>query len=151
MIRRPPRSTRTDTLLPYTTLFRSQPVAGDVAYLFGRGRLDVAQHVLVAVRLAGVGLAGGEHVGLAAEAADALDAADEAGAEHGLGLRQLIGSRAVGEQLLQLLVDDRLDLLFVDVLLHRRVDEEAAAQLRRPVGRADAVDQLVLLHQARSE
>src|SRR3546814_4215598 len=26
MIRRPPRSTRTDTLLPYTTLFRSLPV-----------------------------------------------------------------------------------------------------------------------------
>src|SRR3546814_3283110 len=26
MIRRPPRSTRTDTLLPYTTLFRSHPV-----------------------------------------------------------------------------------------------------------------------------
>src|SRR3546814_13809653 len=25
MIRRPPRSTRTDTLLPYTTLFRSGP------------------------------------------------------------------------------------------------------------------------------
>src|SRR3546814_11940800 len=28
MIRRPPRSTRTDTLFPYTTLFRSQ-IAGD--------------------------------------------------------------------------------------------------------------------------
>src|SRR3546814_1860654 len=28
MIRRPPRSTRTDTLFPYTTLFRS-PVRGD--------------------------------------------------------------------------------------------------------------------------
>src|SRR3546814_4535406 len=27
MIRRPPRSTRTDTLFPYTTLFRSQSVA----------------------------------------------------------------------------------------------------------------------------
>src|SRR3546814_11670166 len=26
MIRRPPRSTRTDTLFPYATLFRSQPV-----------------------------------------------------------------------------------------------------------------------------
>src|SRR3546814_12386053 len=26
MIRRPPRSTRTDTLFPYTTLFRSDPV-----------------------------------------------------------------------------------------------------------------------------
>src|SRR3546814_2711316 len=29
MVRRPPRSTRTDTLFPYTTLFRS-PVAGGV-------------------------------------------------------------------------------------------------------------------------
>src|SRR3546814_4664764 len=29
MIRRPPRSTRTDTLFPYTTLFRSLVVAGD--------------------------------------------------------------------------------------------------------------------------
>src|SRR3546814_5587880 len=67
MIRRPPGSTRTDSLFPYTTLFRSaQPFAGNVAHLFGRGRLDVAQHVLVAVRLAGVGFAGGEHVGLAA-------------------------------------------------------------------------------------
>src|SRR3546814_6623809 len=28
MIRRPPRSTRTDTLFPYTTLFRSQRSAG---------------------------------------------------------------------------------------------------------------------------
>src|SRR3546814_10923126 len=27
MIRRPPRSTRTDTLFPYTTLFRSNPAA----------------------------------------------------------------------------------------------------------------------------
>src|SRR3546814_4287347 len=38
MIRRPPRSTRTDTLFPYTTLFRSQcprdsPVAGQAARL----------------------------------------------------------------------------------------------------------------------
>src|SRR3546814_15624387 len=30
MIRRPPRSTRTDTLFPYTTLFRSNP---DVAFV----------------------------------------------------------------------------------------------------------------------
>src|SRR3546814_1477363 len=33
MIRRPPRSTRTDTLVPYTTLFRSETVA------FGGGEL----------------------------------------------------------------------------------------------------------------
>src|SRR3546814_14817567 len=31
MIRRPPRSTRTDTLFPYTTLFRSPVSAGGVA------------------------------------------------------------------------------------------------------------------------
>src|SRR3546814_8842192 len=29
MIRRPPRSTRTDTLFPYTTLFRSLDIASD--------------------------------------------------------------------------------------------------------------------------
>src|SRR3546814_6492074 len=38
MIRRPPRSTRTDTLFPYTTLFRS---VGEVA---GRAGLEVDQH-----------------------------------------------------------------------------------------------------------
>src|SRR3546814_20125704 len=31
MIRRPPRSTRTDTLFPYTTLFRSSPSDGPLA------------------------------------------------------------------------------------------------------------------------
>src|SRR3546814_2864138 len=36
MIRRPPRSTRTDTLFPYTTLFRS-PVGGDRIGRGGRG------------------------------------------------------------------------------------------------------------------
>src|SRR3546814_1647145 len=34
MIRRPPRSTRTDTLFPYTTLFRSQhPLPGELGRL----------------------------------------------------------------------------------------------------------------------
>src|SRR3546814_13248192 len=37
MIRRPPRSTRTDTLFPYTTLFRSVAVCN----CGHRGRLDV--------------------------------------------------------------------------------------------------------------
>src|SRR3546814_2599593 len=32
MIRRPPRSTRTDTLFPYSTLFRSEVVAGAVVF-----------------------------------------------------------------------------------------------------------------------
>src|SRR3546814_8618133 len=45
MIRRPPRSTRTDTRFPYTTLFRSATTAAQtrlldhVDYLFGRNLL----------------------------------------------------------------------------------------------------------------
>src|SRR3546814_10624040 len=34
MIRRPPRSTRTDTLFPYTTLFRSVHQVGGVVMIF---------------------------------------------------------------------------------------------------------------------
>src|SRR3546814_20958689 len=36
MIRRPPRATRTDTLFPYTTLFRSGDIDAGNAALFGR-------------------------------------------------------------------------------------------------------------------
>src|SRR3546814_14301739 len=35
MIRRPPRSTRTDTLFPYTTLFRSRTMLGLLAPVLG--------------------------------------------------------------------------------------------------------------------
>src|SRR3546814_12303099 len=44
MIRRPPRSTRTDTLLPYTTLFRSQD-AGK-----GREQVDALRHRMLVAR-----------------------------------------------------------------------------------------------------
>src|SRR3546814_3781927 len=37
MIRRPPRSTRTDTLFPYTTLFRSYVVVAVVRHRHGLG------------------------------------------------------------------------------------------------------------------
>src|SRR3546814_7263566 len=36
MIRRPPRSTRTDTLFPYTTLFRSEKDPSDTREVRGR-------------------------------------------------------------------------------------------------------------------
>src|SRR3546814_18791233 len=44
MIRRPPRSKRTDTLFPYTTLFRSE--AEDVAaeHLHAMAEIDPAEH-----------------------------------------------------------------------------------------------------------
>src|SRR3546814_18568481 len=41
MIRRPPRSTRTDTLFPYTTLFRSNTIRGAVQH----GQIDLFQQV----------------------------------------------------------------------------------------------------------
>src|SRR3546814_10241106 len=37
MIRRPPRSTRTDTLFPYTTLFRSVVIAGKAMFVVDAG------------------------------------------------------------------------------------------------------------------
>src|SRR3546814_6835398 len=40
MIRRPPRSTRTDTLFPYTTLFRSFPGFQGIAALLGAAPLN---------------------------------------------------------------------------------------------------------------
>src|SRR3546814_15530957 len=58
MIRRPPRSTRTDTLFPYTTLFRSQVDAGGRRRAadrgLHRGRAGVAEQVeeTAAARLA---------------------------------------------------------------------------------------------------
>src|SRR3546814_7267035 len=72
MIRRPPRSTRTDTLVPYTTLFRSD-VGGEV----GVGELPLAgaepgeveaQHGKAALRQASGDARGGEDVLVAGEA-----------------------------------------------------------------------------------
>src|SRR3546814_17284693 len=40
MIRRPPRSTRTDTLFPYTTLFRSATAGADLMQVGKRGDLS---------------------------------------------------------------------------------------------------------------
>src|SRR3546814_14325156 len=50
MSRRPPRSTRTDTLFPYTTLFRSDPAA-DLAVLFlhGQGYSTMCGHAIIAL------------------------------------------------------------------------------------------------------
>src|SRR3546814_5837677 len=42
MIRRPPRSTRTDTLVPYTTLFRSSPLAVAISNSMPRIRYNAS-------------------------------------------------------------------------------------------------------------
>src|SRR3546814_19342359 len=72
MIRRPPRSTRTDTLFPYTTLFRSR-------------ELEAA---------AGLGLA----VFLALD--DAADAGEEAGALDGGTQRRLVAGQRPADAVL---------------------------------------------------
>src|SRR3546814_16147886 len=74
MIRRPPRSTRTDTLFPYTTLFRSRadrpnrPAKGDLGFNPMRGRPGEPIISVYRVRpkpcaLIGVGQTAGEIVG----------------------------------------------------------------------------------------
>src|SRR3546814_8032979 len=55
MIRRPPRSTRTDTLFPYTTLFRSQD---DGTVRQGVDQAAAAEHVKVKVLRIGQRLKG---------------------------------------------------------------------------------------------
>src|SRR3546814_10800937 len=49
MLRRPPRSTRTDTFFPYTTLFRSdnaEALSGQIRALVAMGETEQAQAVL---------------------------------------------------------------------------------------------------------
>src|SRR3546814_459554 len=45
MVRRPPRSTRTDTLFPYTTLFRSQAGGGEFLQVKRQGRAGQRQRL----------------------------------------------------------------------------------------------------------
>src|SRR3546814_7665839 len=58
MIRRPPRSTRTDTLFPYTTLFRSFDLFGPERQCFHRAedRRSVETARLVARAIGGIDL-----------------------------------------------------------------------------------------------
>src|SRR3546814_21017700 len=66
MIRRPPRSTRTDTLFPYTTLFRSMGSAASAAYGLGK---ENAARPSVGAGFAGVARAAGNAAGKRASSA----------------------------------------------------------------------------------
>src|SRR3546814_7253996 len=50
MIRRPPRSTRTDTLFPYTTLFRSTDARGRKRSVFAPKSRPLADKMLLGTR-----------------------------------------------------------------------------------------------------
>src|SRR3546814_326853 len=69
MIRRPPRSTRTDTLFPYTTLFRSTWNVSDVP-----NELSTTEVVAAAVSAAGLPVIAAGGVGIHQDVADLLAA-----------------------------------------------------------------------------
>src|SRR3546814_6403396 len=97
MIRRPPRSTRTDTLFPYTTLFRSQDQAGpceqDAALAGGDFIVILADQARTlrdeknATRGAVVDILGNLRGDLPGEVR--ADARDEGGRNHAAGLNDV--------------------------------------------------------------
>src|SRR3546814_10319716 len=110
MIRRPPRSTRTDTLFPYTTLFRSAALrlsdlcqeshAGHVAV---DGAVLEARHVVAAVALGEVGFG---PVAAGQQAARERRVGDEADAEPAAGRQYICLDIAGGERVLGLQCGD---------------------------------------------
>src|SRR3546814_9707558 len=77
MIRRPPRSTRTDTLFPYTTLFRSVHIVGEVVERVKAGGVVVADGALDRLEVDVVDLLGAIAVDQIKErTADAFDGGD---------------------------------------------------------------------------
>src|SRR3546814_20529575 len=88
MIRRPPRSTRTDTLFPYTTLFRSQNAAVPL----------LAQLVdLVEEAPEGALCCGRQLLALVGEREATRAAVKQREAEAGLELLDLLADRALGD------------------------------------------------------
>src|SRR3546814_16317125 len=94
MIRRPPRSTRTDTLFPYTTLFRSahhgredRPADEEFEGTQGSGS-RVQLHDFDAGAVADLLVAGGDHAVARSEAAQHRDLAGTATAQGDLPRRR---------------------------------------------------------------
>src|SRR3546814_9730011 len=83
MIRRPPRSTRTDTLFPYTTLFRS--------LLAGRAGQDVDRRFAVArKRQRQPGIGGGNDLAIVAQQCQRLAFLAQRSEEHTSELQSLM-------------------------------------------------------------
>src|SRR3546814_11437270 len=91
LIRRPPSSTLTDTLFPYTTLFRSTGIGGDPrqaiaecqgAFAILAAALDIARQTLRFARVAAVGQQFGQAQGVAQAEIEALRTDREIGRAH---------------------------------------------------------------------
>src|SRR3546814_5291733 len=88
MIRRPPRSTRTDTLFPYTTLFRSDQVEMAAADHADRQLRHRQPQAIGLVGLAEADEAGAGHGAKDAEAGARADAGAARDGRHPLGRRR---------------------------------------------------------------
>src|SRR3546814_978587 len=96
MIRRPPRSTRTDTLFPYTTLFRPFCRAF-VPRKKGKGRTRKVGRIYDVVRMHGAAdIVGLNFSGRLPDHA-AMKPRNTAGSDKGLFLHRLDGERALRE------------------------------------------------------
>src|SRR3546814_5319815 len=106
MIRRPPRSTRTDTLFPYTTLFRSAARRARQGVVYRRRSKGVAEAGTSRRRARQyLALRRSRHLSRA-EIHELLEAGDRGGAWHGGGRRLLLAQRERHHHLLR-----RRDLL----------------------------------------
>src|SRR3546814_114307 len=119
MIRRPPRSTRTDTLFPYTTLFRSDELLrGDVAFVPG---LELDERHADVLALADETEAG--HLHHALVAIELLDAGAHF-LEHALGTVERGARRQLHDR-------HRIALVFLGQEAAGHAREQEAAQQRQ--------------------
>ncbi len=120
-----------------------QPALRRALQVGGGGARHPRQGRLVEVGCSAVDLVRRQDVGLAAEAADPLDPADEVGPVLRLHAPHLLGRRALGEQAGQLFVDGALHVGQLGVGARRPDDVDLAADLpqvdERVHGRGDLV------------
>src|SRR3546814_2124568 len=114
MIRRPPRSTRTDTLFPYTTLFRSGIDVESRLEPFD----DLAAAVVGRADQEAVGFVEDRGVDLRLGAADERRAADRFAVERDVGDRRVV----IGEVHLRAEAEvERMLSIEFDALRHREI------------------------------
>ena len=123
------------------------PLARRREDLLLRGAVQHAERVLVEVGAAAVDGVLGQDVRFAAEPADLLDAADEPGANLGLGALELGARRAFGEEPRELLVERALDGPQILPFGRRRIDDVGARDLVDHRKRAGVGRDLVLVNE----
>src|SRR3546814_1306083 len=122
MSRRPPRSTRTDTLFPYTTLFRSLAEAGDGPIGFGEAEAGRPNHIERAGR--------GEHRRRAtADDRDALSISEPFGG-NGMGRFGIDDRHQVRHDAAQLAIDRDNQIFILEFQLRLFRSEEHTSELQ---------------------